>query len=337
MPVLRSLRATRSRGTVHSVTTRALTTSASSLWLSVLLCGCARLATESVAPPADDIDAHDATPDLPPRMDSVLDANVVEPDALVDAAHDRSIDVPLRGDVVILADIRADLSDSTDGDVHRPDALPPSPHGPCSTPDYPDEGWDQGICACLGASAGATGICRNPFALGVCRQGLCLDGNNASIEGLYCLSLDRAREFDAECESRAFCSALRALDARPPRTAHTSECRYSDGTAFETGDVPAASCPAGSATLLCGRGCATCTRGAAICWGFSEQDPLGACVSVSDTSRPCTSSSDCSPGASCLRPRNLDSLNRSTRGICQPAEHCQRVAMASVGRFSCDR
>ena len=296
----------------------------------LLLSGCPRITTgvQGLDEDAGVVDAFERL-DISEDGDAGVDASRDDAQATGWDAGD--------GDAPTDRAIAVDALNTPDTGDRRPDGSTASAYATCDTPDYPDVGWDRGTCACLGASDGIPGICRNPFALGACRRGLCLDGAASNIEGLSCLSLDQDRRLDAECESRAFCLALRDLHARPPRTAHRAECRYSDGTSFETGEVRAANCPIASVGILCGRGCAPCGMGAGVCWGFSEQNPLGACMQVSNDLPTCQTASDCPKGTGCLRPRNLDSLNRPAQGLCQPGQRCERVSTIAPGRFVCDQ
>jgi hypothetical protein len=308
---------------------------------TLLACGCARITTvflpgEDV--PSGDMNARDlGATDASERPGTAFDAPGPSDADERDASTDWDSEVFSLDDVVTDRGPSVDLAEVADARSDGADGLDSIVPGPCFTPDYPDEGWDKGTCACLGASTESPGICRNPFALGACRRGMCLDGGTSSVGNLFCLSLDRRQGLDAECESRAFCLALHDLNSRSPRTTRVAECRYSDGTTFETGIIPVASCPSETNGLLCGRGCTVCGTGPAICWGFSEQNPLGACIFVSDDLPPCRLAAECPSGAGCLLPRNLDSLNRPAQGTCQPASHCRQIATAATSRFSCDQ
>ncbi len=234
---------------------------------------------------------------------------------------------------VLLSDEDRDAPDVTRDAVEAP--LPSDLGVPrCTNPDYPEQGWKAGSCACIGARPGRPGICRTGVTeLGPsCRAGAC----PYLLEGAptYCVALDLDQPLHFECADGDFCRALAALDLRTPAYPRNAACVYGDGTLFRAGVVGSASCPAGSDGLLCGVGCERCPLTHGLCWGMSEANPLGACLRVQETTNSsCTSAAQCSAGDGCLL--ILDAARGPTASVCVEAERCARVASLAVERFAC--
>jgi hypothetical protein len=208
---------------------------------------------------------------------------------------------------------------------------------PTYTPCYTDPlWWDP--CLCIGYDvrydgSAQAGLCvpdesRDLYGVG---RDVCLYDQTVTL----CLHSERGRSC-APCVPIDYCLALRRHAAdRTER--YEVVCLYSDGTRVDSGIVPPASCPAGSEGLLCGPGCAPC-RGPDACFGWSESNPLGACIEHRDPDtamEACEPARPCSRGNACLRPTNLSEDGGAAPGFCVPLARCQAVASAAPTRFHC--
>lgn len=239
-----------------------------------------------------------------------------------------SIDVP-EGDEVVDVPAEQDVRDAPVLDLAE---------GRCSNPDYPQEGWKRGDCACLGALPERPGVCRTgllePFELGFCSRGSCFETHPNAPS--WCVVLDLARGFTGECAREEFCRAAAELSLRPPQYPRAAGCYYADGTPFATGRIVPQSCPSGEGNLFCAPGCGLCAQRA--CWGSSEENPLGYCVDHTSLREdyPCHETRACRAGHSCLRPNNLNTVGQYSSGLCVPTARCTLAAERSEGRFRCE-
>lgn len=290
--------------------------SPSCLAFLIIVCqaGCSSsLATTDVGAPND----HPAAPDAPTADASGDEGS--DMDIPLDAASDLGLDAARDGD--------GDASDEggrTDASLDRIEILP------ADVPECTDSSPAAG-CLCLVTSGGLAGICVTPRAADESNH--CVIGT--CPPGLVCVVQDFPVPSSVVCESPAVCAAIRSRMIRPPTYPSLVECRYSDGTPFESGIVPLGVCPASVANLLCGRGCPPCSGQFGICWAASERFPTGACMEPGPS---CTESGDCQvlkPGYGCLRPRNLDGLGRPALGQCMPMSRCTAVGEALSTHFQC--
>lgn len=175
------------------------------------------------------------------------------------------------------------------------------------------------------------GVCVTPPASdlsNLCYVGTCTGDRVCVVQDFPTLS-------SGVCESPGVCAAIRERMIRPPAYPGVVECRYSDGTPFESGAVSAATCPSSLAGVLCGQGCPPCGGQFSICWATSERFPTGACVEPAPN---CVSAGDCQmlkPDYGCLLPRNLDGIGRPAAGVCTPADRCNAIGQALPTHFRC--
>lgn len=155
-----------------------------------------------------------------------------------------------------------------------------------------------------------------------CVAGLCMDLGNVAELGPPLLV--------GYCASISFCDALRRME-------DPAICFYADGSAFETGAVPEASCPLDFGAL-CGPGCRDCPAGLE-CWGLSEASGLGVCVPEDDPT-PCGAGDGLCPlDAGCLRFQSgPDAVlpPEEVAGVCVDESTCQSIADEYPGRFWCE-
>jgi hypothetical protein len=171
-------------------------------------------------------------------------------------------------------------------------------------------------------------------------RGPCSFGQCPAAQGLYCLTqyLPGGATTYLGCNPNVVCDALRTTPVRPPTSDRFVECRYSDGTPYERGAIPEASCPAGSSGLVCGSSCSPCS----FCWAISERFPLGYCAT--DEAGSCARRSDCPDFPEmlsgdpyvCILPTNLDGSGLRPRGLCTARGRCRRVSQLLPARFQCD-
>ena len=120
---------------------------------TLLACGCARITTvflpgEDV--PSGDMNARDlGATDASERPGTAFDAPGPSDADERDASTDWDSEVFSLDDVVTDRGPSVDLAEVADARSDGADGLDSIVPGPCFTPDYPDEGWDKGTCACL--------------------------------------------------------------------------------------------------------------------------------------------------------------------------------------------
>lgn len=136
------------------------------------------------------------------------------------------------------------------------------------------------------------------------------------------------------CLPATICAELERT-GQPRQTIANWTCVYPDQSRVVTGVLPpAVGCSAATQGVLCGSGCRPCGRGDA-CWGGSERNSLGVCVSSTDL-RPCRASTDCGIDACLVIADMVDIPGHPAgdSGRCVPRERCTAATRESA-RFRC--
>jgi hypothetical protein len=227
--------------------------------------------------------------------------------------------------------------DATDGALFFPDRTNSDVDfmraGQSCFSSEPDAG-----CECEGARADVPGVCVALRGSGCFFQSCRLE------TGLYCLVREGRSLYSSAglgCTSATVCEALRRRQIRPPEFESFVECRYSDDTAYQTGEIGRATCPVGSERILCGTGCLSCQRGDDLCWARSERFPTGYCID--DEGGACRNRSDCAASKPspedpfvCILPTNITGGGQLPWGVCTQRSRCRRASLLLPGRFRCD-
>ena len=212
----------------------------------------------------------------------------------------------------------------------------------CGTSECPSEACELSVeldaDLCERSQPGAVGYCSleltDVLSAGAIVSPCVVDGQSTPL-------LLEPGFYNGNCGIRGICDEVVALGFPP----ENRRCVYVDGSLYDDGVIPAASCE-GLPSSACGPGCAACDDGFA-CFGPSEQSGLGVCIPL-DRGRfvrgelntcgvdlPRGFEYRCPAGTGCLDFVVPDPVP-GVMGRCVPTEDCLRLAAGAPDRFVCD-